>query len=232
LPLIQVPTLILHVRDNPFLPIAHGRYLAQHIPAATLVELPGELTALSGGKEAEPVVDEVAVFLTGEHPQVEVDRILTTIMFTDIVGSTPRAVVEGDQQWSALLEAHNRLVRSTLHRFRGREIDTAGDGFFATFDGPARAIRCALEIIDGVRTQGLQVRVGLHAGEVELAGDKVRGLAVHVGARIGAAANANEVLVSHTVKDLVAGSGIEFNDRGDYQLKGVPGTWKLFSVRS
>ena len=225
--LVQAPTLVLHVRESLLIPIEFGRYLAEHIAGARFKDVPGGDVGLP-----DPMIfDEIIEFLTGERPEAETDRILTTIMFTDIVGSTQRAVAEGDRHWSALLESHNRLVRSELHRFRGREIDTAGDGFLAIFDGPARAIRCALAISDGVRSLGLQVRVGLHAGEVEFVGDDVRGLAVHVGARVGAVASSNEVLVSHTVKDLVAGSGIEFEDTGEHELKGVPGTWKLFAVK-
>ena len=230
LPLISVPTLVIHPTDNAIVPLEHAQYLAEHIQGARLIELRGAALGIDPF-DLEPFFDPVTEFLTGEPPVVEVDRILATILFTDIVGSTQRAVSEGDRRWSAMLDDHHRIVRAELSRFRGREIDTAGDGFLATFDGPARAIRCACAIRDRVQALGLQVRAGLHTGEVELAGDDVRGIAVHVGARVGANANPDEVLVSHTVKDLVAGSGIEFEDRGEHELKGVPGTWNLFAVR-
>jgi class 3 adenylate cyclase/pimeloyl-ACP methyl ester carboxylesterase len=229
LSLISVPTLVVHPTDNVIVPLEHAQYLAEGIQGARLIELPGPALGINP-LDLEPFFDPVTEFLTGERPMVEVDRVLSTILFTDIVGSTERAVSQGDRRWSAMLEDHNRIVRGELSRFRGREVDTAGDGFVATFDGPARAIRCACAIRDGVQTLGLQIRAGLHTGEVELAGDDIRGVAVHVGARVGAMANPNEVLVSHTVKDLVAGSGIAFNERGEHELKGVPGTWKLYAV--
>jgi class 3 adenylate cyclase/pimeloyl-ACP methyl ester carboxylesterase len=229
LPLISVPTLVIHPSDNMIVPLEHAQYLAEHIPGARLIELPGAALGINPF-DLEPFFDPVTEFLTGERPVIEADRVLSTILFTDIVGSTERAVSEGDRRWSAMLEDHHRIVRGELSRFRGREVDIAGDGLLATFDGPARAIRCACAIRDGVHALGLQVRAGLHTGEVELAGDDIRGIAVHVGARVGAIASPNEVLVSHTVKDLVAGSGIEFDERGEHELKGVPGTWKLFAV--
>jgi class 3 adenylate cyclase len=228
LPLIQVPTLILHVRDNPFVPIAHSRYLAEQIPGATLVELPGAHIGLAGGKESMAVADEIALFLTGSRLEVEVDRILTTLLFTDVVSSTERAASLGDQAWRSLLDAHDRTVRDHLHRFRGKEINTTGDGFLASFDGPARAIRCALAISDATRLQGIDLHLGLHTGECEVRGDDLGGLAVHIAARIGSLAAPGEVLVSSTVKDLVVGSRLDFVDRGEYQLKGVPGTCKLY----
>jgi class 3 adenylate cyclase len=177
-----------------------------------------------------PAVEEIVEFVTGERPPVEVDRILTTLLFTDIVGSTARAAALGDQAWRSLLDAHDRSVRDHLRRFRGREINTTGDGFLGSFDGPARAIRCALAITEAVRQLGLDLHLGLHTGECEVRGDDLGGLAVHVAARVAASAAPGEILVSSTVKDLVAGSGIEFSDQGEYELKGVPGTWTLFSV--
>ncbi len=227
LPLIHVPTLVLHTRDNVAVPIDEGRYLAEHIEGSKFVELPGgDIYAGTSGL----AIEEITEFLTGERPPVEVDRILTTVLFTDIVGSTQRAASEGDRRWSELLSAHHKLVRSELHRFRGQEIDTAGDGFLATFDGPARAIRCACAIRDSVQTLGLQVRAGLHTGEVEMSDEGPRGLTVHIGARVGAAAGPGEVLLSRTVADLVVGSGLKLADRGEHKLKGVPGSWRLFAL--
>lgn len=228
LSLIQVPTLVLHVSENPLIPITHGHYLAEHIEGATFVELPG------GDSTTTPqlygIADEVAEFLTGERPMVEIERILTTVLFTDIVGSTERAASLGDHRWRSLLDAHDGAVRNQLRRFRGREINTTGDGFVASFDGPARAIRCAQAIVSATEALELDVRAGLHTGECEVRGDDLGGLAVHIAARVGGSAGPGEVMVSSTVKDLVAGSGIEFTDRGEYELKGVPGTWKLFSA--
>ena len=229
LPAIRVPTLVLHRREDRFMPVANGRYLAEHIPGARFVPLDGADNSLIIGDNAE-ALDEIQEFLTGARPVPEPDRVLATLLFTDIVGSTALATRIGDQRWHVLLEQHNRLVREQLARFRGREIDTAGDGFFVTFDGPARAIRCATAIRDGLRGLGLSVRAGLHTGEVELIADKVGGIAVHTGARVCAQAGPGEVLVSRTVADLVAGSGITFEDRGEHQLKGVPGPWRLFAV--
>ena len=177
------------------------------------------------------VADEVAEFLTGERPVIEIERILTTVLFTDIVGSTAQAASLGDQRWHSLLDSHDKTVRGQLHRFRGREINTTGDGFVASFDGPARAIRCAQAISEAVRKLGVKVRVGLHTGECEVRGDDIGGLAVHIAARVAALATTGEILVSGIVKDLVAGSGIEFADRGERELKGVPGSWKLFAVQ-
>jgi class 3 adenylate cyclase len=227
LPLIQVPTLVLHVSESPLLPIAHGRYIADHIDGARFVELPGGDLGLPTDRQ---LLDEVAEFLTGERPVVEADRILTTVLFTDIVGSTERVASLGDQRWRSLLDAHDRTVRDQLRRFRGREIQTTGDGFVASFDGPARAVRCAQAVIETTGKLGIEVRTGLHTGECEIRGDDLGGLAVHIAARVGATARPGEVLVSSTVKDLVAGSGIEFEDRGEHQLKGVPGSWRLFAV--
>jgi class 3 adenylate cyclase len=227
LPLIQVPTLVLHTKDSLLYSIQEGRYLADHIDGAKFVTLPGGDVVVAFSTTA---VEEIGEFLTGDRPPVEVDRILTTVLFTDIVGSTERAAREGDRRWSELLSAHRQIVRSELRHFRGQEIDTAGDGFLAIFDGPARAIRCACAIRDRMDALGLQIRAGLHTGEVELSDEGPRGLAVHIGARVGAAGGPGEVLISRTVADLVVGSGLLFEDRGDHELKGVPGTWRLFAV--
>jgi len=227
LPLVRVPTLVLHATDNLSFSLEEGRYLADHIGGARFVELPGGDLFVASSALA---IDEIGEFLTGERPQVEVDRVLTTVLFTDIVGSTGRTASVGDQRWSELLSAHRQVVRSELHHFRGQEIDTAGDGFFATFDGPARAVRCASAIRDRMEALGLQIRAGLHTGEVELSGEGPRGLAVDIGARIGALAGPGEVLVSRTVADLIAGSGIKLADRGEHQLKGVPGSWRLYEA--
>jgi class 3 adenylate cyclase len=228
LPLIQVPTLVLHSKDNWFYskPV---RYLADHIAGAKFVELPGADTSVGYSATA---MEEIVEFLTGERPEVEVDRILTTLLFTDIVGSTERAASLGDQAWRSLLDAHDRTVRDRLRRFRGKEINTTGDGFLASFDGPARAIRCGQAIVGATTKLGIELRAGLHTGECEVRGEDLGGLAVHIAARIGSVAQPGEVLVSSTVKDLVAGSGIEFSDRQEHELKGVPGTWTLFAVKA
>ena len=226
--LIQAPTLVLHTSQNPVVSIEHGRYLMDHIPWATLRELPGDGT---GFDEQFPLVlEEIAIFLTGERPVVDVDRVLTTVLFTDIVGSTEQLATLGDRRWRATLDAHDRAVREQLRRLRGREIKTTGDGFHACFDGPGRAIACATSITRAARELGIEVRAGLHTGECEIRGDDLDGLAVHVAARIGSLAGPGEVWVSTTVKDLVAGSGIEFLDRGEHELKGIPTTWRLFAV--
>ena len=225
-PLIQAPTLITHVRDSPFVPIELGRYLAEHIAGSQFVEIPGA----NIGVPPALVMEEIAEFVTGERPDINVDRVLTTIMFTDIVGSTEQAAAVGDQRWRSFLDVHDKTVREQFRRFRGREVNTTGDGFVASFDGPARAIRCAREIIKATSNLGIELRVGLHTGECEIRGEDLGGLAVHVAARVGALAGQGDVLVSGTVKDLVIGSGIAFEDRGEHELKGVPGTWKLFAV--
>lgn len=229
LPLIQAPTLVLQVQDSPTSPIERGRFLAEHIHGATLVEIPGGDVGISTPQN-HVVIDKVAEFLTGERLPVEVDRVLTTVLFTDIVGSTERAASLGDQRWRSLLDAHDTAVREQLRLFRGNEINTTGDGFVASFDGPARAIRCATAIVQATDQLGVGLRAGLHTGECEVRGDNLGGLAVHIAARVGASADQGEVLVSSTVKDLVAGSGIQFSDRGEHDLKGVPGTWRLFSA--
>jgi pimeloyl-ACP methyl ester carboxylesterase len=229
LPAIRVPTLILHSVGDRAFDIAVSRYMADRIPQARFVQLPGadHLVWLS---DAEPILGEIEEFLTGARHSLEPDRVLATALFTDIVGATEEAASLGDRRWHDLLDSHHGLVRRELTRFRGREINTAGDGFFAAFDGPARAIRCACAISDGVQSLGLKVRAGLHTGECEVMGDEIGGIVVHIGARIAALAGPGEVLVSSTVKDLVAGSGLSFQDRGAKPLKGVPGEWRLYSV--
>lgn len=227
LPTIRVPTLILHYIGDHDVNIEEARYIARRIPNAKLVELAGE-DHLPWVGDQDVFLDEVQEFLTGARPPPTVDRMLATIMFTDIVGSTDFAARLGDRAWASLVQEHDALVRKELLRFRGREEKTTGDGFFATFDGPARAIRCASSIRDGVRQLGVEIRAGLHTGEIELSGKHVSGIAVNIGARVAASAEAGEVLVSSTVKDLVAGSGIHFVERGVHRLKGVPGEWRLF----
>jgi pimeloyl-ACP methyl ester carboxylesterase len=229
LPAIRVPTLVLHGVNDRTVDVANGRYLAEHIAGAKFVELhgPDHVPYLS---DAEVIAGEIEEFLTGTRHSAEPDRVLATVLFTDIVGATECAAVLGDRRWRDLLSGYHTLVRGELVRFRGREIDTAGDGFLAAFDGPARAVRCASAIVAGVRALGIEVRAGLHTGECEVMGEKVGGIAVHIGARVAALAAPNEVLVSSTVRDLVAGSGLTFRDRGPQPLKGVPGEWRLFAV--
>jgi len=230
---VHVPTLVLNTEEDLEFIAANARYLAEHIPGARHVRIPGRDHALFAASP-EITLREIEQFVRdaweAHDATTDADRVLATVLFTDIVGSTERAIELGDAGWRELLETHHALVRRQLARFRGREIDTAGDGFFASFDGPARAIRCACSIADGVRELGLDVRAGLHAGECELVDGKVGGIAVHIGARVAANAKAGEVVVSGTVKDLVAGSGIPFEDRGAVELKGIPGEWRLFSV--
>jgi pimeloyl-ACP methyl ester carboxylesterase len=229
LPTIQAPTLVLHRRDDLDASVEEGRWIAGRIPGAKFVELPGDAHTLWAGN-TDDIVDEIEEFLTGARRGPEPDRVLATVLFTDIVGSTEKASEIGDRRWRELLERHHGLVRRELARYHGRELDTAGDGFFATFDGPARAIRAAQAIAGGVRQLGIDIRSGVHTGECELHEGKIAGIAVSAGARVASAAGAGEVLVSSTVKDLVAGSGIEFEDRGAHELKGVPGEWRLYSV--
>ncbi|MGZ4144700.1 MAG: adenylate/guanylate cyclase domain-containing protein [Actinomycetota bacterium] len=232
LPLVKTPTLVLHRKDDRWIAISHARYLARNIKDAKLVELEGADNIMSLG-DRDALVGEVRSFLAAGSRQVPVDdRVLATILFTDIVSSTEQAARLGDHRWRDLLDEHDRAVRALLHKFRGREVKTTGDGFLATFDGPARAIRCAKEIAVRARDLGLEIRAGLHTGEVEMRGDDVGGIAVHAAARVMSLAGASEVLVSSTVKDLVAGSGIEFAGRGAHALKGVPGEWALFAVES
>jgi pimeloyl-ACP methyl ester carboxylesterase len=228
LPVVRVPTLVMHKRGDRVTRFEQGRYLAEHIDGARFVELAGD-DHMPWVGNGDAIIDEVEEFLTGIRPS-DTDRVLATILFTDIVGSTERAIALGDRQWRELLERYYSIARRELTRFRGREIDTAGDGLFAAFDGPARAIRCASRLRDEVRPLGIEVRSGLHAGECEVLGEKISGVAVHIGARVAAAAAAGEVLVSNTVKDLVAGAGIRFESRGTHILKGVPGEWPLFVV--
>ncbi|MGH2484002.1 MAG: alpha/beta fold hydrolase [Candidatus Limnocylindria bacterium] len=233
LPAVRVPTLVLHRTDDEDTRLGEGRYLADRIAGAEMVELSGRDHGwwINSGQ----IVDQIHRFLgglwdRGEWDLVETDRVLATVLFTDIVGSTARLAELGDRRWRELLGEHHALIRRQLVRYAGREIDTSGDGFFASFDGPARAIRCASAIVAGVRELGIDVRAGLHTGECEIVDGKVGGIAVHVGARVAAEAGPGEVLVSSTVKDLVAGSGIGFADRGLVQLKGVPGEWRLYAV--
>jgi pimeloyl-ACP methyl ester carboxylesterase len=229
LPAIRVPTLVLHRTDDRVADVRNSRYIAERIPGARAVELPGaDHFAWIG--DTERVLAEVGAFLAEVREGVELDRRLATVLFTDIVGSTEKAAELGDRGWGELVAEHHARVRTQLARFRGEELDTAGDGFFASFDGPARAIRCASAITESVRELGIELRAGLHTGECELMGGKVGGIAVHIGARVAAQAAPGEVLVSSTVKDLVAGSGIEFSDRGVAELKGVPGEWRLYAV--
>jgi class 3 adenylate cyclase len=229
LPAIRVPTLVLHHTDCVTVPPAKGKYIAEHIPDAKYVEVPGR----NYHHIVEPwraSFQEVAEFLTGEQPDVADDRLLATVLFTDIVDSTRRAAEMGDRDWHALLDAHDAVVRSQLNRFRGREVNRTGDGFLAIFDGPQRAIRCAMAIRDAVQALSIEVRAGLHTGECEVRGDDIGGIGVHIGARVSALAGPNEVVVSSTLRDLVIGSGLKFEDRGTHQLKGVPGEWRLFAV--
>ena len=228
---IKVPVLLLHRTGDPFTSTDHGRYLAQHIAGSKYVELAG-VDHLFFSEDTERLLAEIQEFLTGVREETEPERVLATVLFTDIVASTERAAEQGDRQWRDLLEGFYASLRHQLTRFRGREIDTAGDGLFASFDGPARAIRCAHAIRDAVRTLGIEIRAGLHTGECEVIGDKLGGIAVHMGARVAAMARPGEVLVSRTVKDLVAGSGIQFESRGTHALKGLPGEWALFAVTS
>jgi pimeloyl-ACP methyl ester carboxylesterase len=232
LPTIQAPTLVLHRAQDTFVDIRHSRYMAEHIPGARFIELPGA-EAITFGVEDDRLLEEVEEFLTGARRPPATERVLATVMFSDIVDSTSRAAELGDRRWRALLEAVRTATGSELQRFRGRPIKTMGDGFLATFDGPARAIDCAVAIRDMARSQfGLDIRSGLHTGEVEVMGQDVGGIAVHIGARIMACAEPAEVVVSGTVKDLVVGSGLEFQDRGERELRGVPGSWRLFAVET
>ena len=229
LPTIHVPTLVLHRAEAVHVGPAMGRYVAEHVPGAIYRELPGAGLAYWAGDPQE-IVAEAQEFFTGMRDVLPVDRVLATVLFTDIVGSTEHAAQMGDRRWKELLNEHHRIVRRELERHRGREIDTAGDGFLMTFDGPARAIRCALAIRQALRPVEIEIHAGLHTGEVELRGDDIAGIAVHIRARVAAQAGAGEVLVSRTVVDLVAGSRIAFEDRGVRALKGVPGKWALFAV--
>jgi pimeloyl-ACP methyl ester carboxylesterase/class 3 adenylate cyclase len=235
LPTIQVPTLVLHRRDDDDFPVEAGRYIADHVPGAEFVELPGRDHFWA--VDSAQIADETERYLRGiwergEWDVVEMERVLATVLFTDIVGSTAKAAELGDRRWRELLNEHHARVRRVLARYRGRELDTAGDGFFASFDGPARAIRAAAAIAEAIGDLGIEVRAGLHTGECEQVDGKVGGIAVHIGARVAAQAAPGEVLVSSTVRDLVAGSGIAFRERGAVELKGIPGEWRLYAVES
>src|SRR6201988_4315197 len=229
LPTVRVPTLVVQHADDPTIPPAMGKYVADHISGAKYVELPGR-NMFHFVEPWRASFKEIAEFLTGQQPDVADDRVLATVLFTDIVDSTRRAAEMGDRDWHALLDAHDAVVRAQLARFRGREVSTSGDGFLAMFDGPQRAIRCAMAIRDAVQALGIQVHAGLHTGECEVRGDDIGGIAVHIGARVSALAGPNEVLVSSTLRDLVIGSGLEFDDRGTYELKGVPGKGHVVAV--
>jgi class 3 adenylate cyclase len=229
LPSVRLPTLVIH-RAGDMLPVEGARWLAEQIPDARFVELGGD-DHWPWITDPDEIVDEVEEFLTGERHEREPDRVLATVLFTDIIGSTERASALGDRRWVDLLERHHTIVRKQLDRFRGREIDTAGDGFLATFDGPARAVRCAHAIGDAVRSLGIEIRAGLHTGECEVRNGAIGGVAVHIGARVAGMAGPGEVLVSSTVKDLVVGSDLAFTDRGTHSLKGAPGEWRLYAIR-
>jgi class 3 adenylate cyclase len=222
--------LLLH-RKGDVLPIEGARYMAEQIPGAKLIELEGD-DHWPWIYDPDEVCDHVEEFVTGVKPAPEPDRVLATVLFTDIVGSTERASELGDRGWRDVLDRHERITRNELERFMGREVNTTGDGFLATFDGPARAVRCAAAIADAVRGAGIEVRAGLHTGECELRNGDVGGIAVHIGSRVAGIAGASEVLVSSTVRDLTVGSDIEFEDRGTHSLKGVPGEWRLFAARA
>jgi class 3 adenylate cyclase len=229
LPSIRVPTLVLHRVGDLIAPVEGARLMAERIPDARLVEFEGNDHVPFTG-DFNPVLDEMEEFLTGARQARPLDRVLATVMFTDIVDSTRQAADAGDRRWREMIERHDELTRRQLERFRGQEVKTLGDGFLATFDGPARGIECACAIRDGVGAHGLEVRAGLHTGECELYGDDVRGIAVNIGARVGALADANEILVSSTVKDLVVGADLRFTERGEHELKGVPGKWRLYAA--
>jgi class 3 adenylate cyclase/pimeloyl-ACP methyl ester carboxylesterase len=223
---ITAPVLILHREDSSFIPVGHGRYLAEHIAGSHYVELPGADSLYWVG-DTGPMLDEIEEFITGVRGGSDAERVLTTIVFTDIVGSTERAAALGDDRWHALLDNHDNVVRHELQRFRGREVNTVGDGFVAIFTSPSLAIDCATAIVDAVRPLGIEVRVGIHAGEVEVRGGDIAGMAVHIGARVSALAGPSEVLVSSTVREIVTGSRRIFAERGEYELKGVPGRWRV-----
>ena len=230
LPTIRVPTLVIHRTEDVTINVEGGRYLAEHIPGARYLELPGTDHIPFVGDNAAEIADAIEEFLTGSRAPVTVDRVLATVLFTDIVGSTEKAAALGDRRWRDLLDNHHATIRRCLTRFRGHEIKTTGDGILATFDGPARGVRCACAIAEEIRPLGIEVRAGLHTGECEMMDEDVGGIAVHIGARVAALAAAGEVLVSGTVKDLVAGSGLRFGDRGSRSLKGIPGEWHIFAV--
>ena len=227
LPTISVPTLVLHATDDVAVPIANGRWLADHIEGARFVEFPGDHMAFGMDTRFS---DEIETFLTGRQHAVATDRVLSTVLFSDIVGSTKEAAAVGDRRWREALDRHDAVVAREINAYRGKLVKSTGDGAMATFDGPARAIACGREIRDALRPLGIEVRVGLHTGEIEMRGSDIGGIAVHIAARVSAVAGPGEIVVSSTVKELVVGSGIEFEDRGQHALKGVPETWKLFAV--
>jgi class 3 adenylate cyclase/alpha-beta hydrolase superfamily lysophospholipase len=229
LPVVSVPALVLHRTGDQSIKVEHGRYIARHIQGVKYVELPGEDHAPWAG-DVDALCDEIQAFLTGVRRGPEPDRVLATVLFTDIVGATQRAAEMGDRAWKELLRQHHFVVRQQLEHHHGREINTTGDGFLATFDGPARAVRCGRAIADALKNLNIQVRVGVHTGECEVIGEDLGGIAVHIGARVMAHAGPDEILVSSTVKDLVAGSGLRFESRGAHALKGVPGDWNLFAA--
>jgi class 3 adenylate cyclase/pimeloyl-ACP methyl ester carboxylesterase len=235
LPTVRVPALVMHGSEDQIVPVEAGAYTARRLSSARFIELPGvgHVALSAGGMQIQAEIERFLadVWQAGGWEDAEPDRMLATVLFTDIVESTAKAIELGDRRWRDLLERHHTLVRRELLRYRGREINTAGDGFLATFDGPARAIRCACAIVESVRDLGLSVRAGLHTGECEVADGNIAGIAVHTGARVAALAGADEVLVSSTVRDLVAGSEIQFSDRGAHALKGIPGEWRLFAVQ-
>jgi class 3 adenylate cyclase len=228
-PTVHTPTLVLHRVHDRLVNVGNGRWLAEHLPNARLVELAGD-DHVPWYEGTDEWLGEVQEFLTGARAVPEIDRILATVLFTDIVGSTQTAAKLGDHQWRELLEEHRRAVRESLERFKGHEVKTIGDGFLATFDGPARGVRCARSIIESSAPLGLEIRAGLHTGECEVMGDDIGGMAVHIASRVSGLAGPGEVLVSRTVKDLVVGSGIDFSDRGEHTLKGVPDSWRLHAV--
>jgi class 3 adenylate cyclase len=229
LPRITIPTLVLNRTGNRVVPIEHSKDVAARIANARFVELPGE-DHLLFSQGIDRVGDEIEEFLTGARTGADPDRLLTTLLFTDIVDSTTRAADWGDRRWRDLLDQHHAVVRAQLERYAGREVATTGDGFFASFASPTQAVRCALEVAEAVEKLGVKIRAGVHTGEVEVRGNDLGGLAVHIAARVSAAAGAGEVVVSSTVKDLLAGTAVTFDDRGEHELKGVPGSWRLFSV--
>jgi class 3 adenylate cyclase len=229
LPAIHVPTLVLHRTGDPSIEVERGRELAARIAGARYVELAGSDHYFWAG-DADLILSEMQEFLTGVRPAPDDDRVLATVLFTDIVGSTERALTIGDRAWSSLLEEHRAIVRRLIAQYRGREIETAGDGFLVTFDGPARAIRCALEACESVRSIGIELRAGLHTGEIQLGNEHIAGIAVHTAARVSSLAGAGEVETSATVKDLVAGSGLVFGDLGEHELKGLPDRWHAYRV--
>jgi class 3 adenylate cyclase len=231
LPSVSAPALVLHRTGDPLIPVECGRYLAEHIEGAKYVELAGPFH-LSGAGQDETMLDEIEEFLTGKRHVPEIDRVLKTVLFTDIVGSTEQAAQLKDRRWKEVLDAHDATVRRELERFHGQEVKTTGDGFLAAFDGPARAIRCAQAIASRSRAIGIDVRAGLHSGECEVRGEDLAGMTVHIGARIAVLARPDEVLVTSTVRDLVIGSGIGFDDRGRHTLKGVPGEWQVLAVEA